>query len=233
MKLFYKYKYIIFDLDDTLFDYQATEIESLKQTCKDFGIPFKEQVSYYNYKVANNIAKKSINALNSPSDFKLFRNQRAKLFLENDNNKTVNVEDFVALQLKHSERGILIDGVYETIKEIHNFVKVIVGTNGSTHPRLNKIRNSKISSFINHFYSSEMLGLQKPNPEFYLKIIDNMSIDNISEVLVVGNDFNKDIVGAINAKIDCCHFPFNEPMNLNENVFTIESFSDLLNIIKP
>lgn len=232
MKVGYRYKYIIFDLDDTLFDYQATEIESLKQTCIDLRIPFIEKFSYYNYKVANNNAKKSIIALNSPSDFRLFRNHRAKLFLENYKDKTDKVEDFVALQLKHSEIGILINGVFETIEVIHDSVKVIIGTNGSTYPRLNKIKNSKISPFINHFYSSEMLGLQKPNPEFYLKIIESMSIDNKSEVLVVGNNFNTDIVGALNAKIDCCHFSFNELTSKNENVFTIESFSDLLKIIK-
>lgn len=234
MKLKVKYKLIIFDLDDTLFDYQTTEMEALLKTCKELKIRYRSKETYSLYKQANNIAKASITSLRNESDFATFRLSRAKLFLANFKEQKVNAKEFVELLLKHSEQGKLIPGVYSTLKSLNDLVKFVIGTNGSTYPRLNKVKNSKIAKYISGFYSSEQLGFQKPDPNFFRTILKDYESVNKKNVLVVGNDFNTDISGALNANIDCCYFAFKEKIKpeSNERVMRIERFPDIMQVLK-
>lgn len=52
----HRYKLFIFDLDDTLFDYKATEKNAVAEACKSVGIQFTDLI-YREYKRANDKAK--------------------------------------------------------------------------------------------------------------------------------------------------------------------------------
>ena len=91
-----KYRLLIFDLDDTLFDYKKTEISALKKTLECLGIPYDEKY-YQLYKNANNEAKKMVDnyILNLPS----FRRHRASSFLNSINKSDVSISRFISLML--------------------------------------------------------------------------------------------------------------------------------------
>ncbi len=222
-----KYKLIIFDLDDTLFDYKATEIQALSKACSTLNLAFDEE-TYKLYKTSNEIAKKMI------PDYLLkldnFRRKRAEIFLGLLSNAQCPVDVFINEYLKASEIGVVIDGVSETLETIKSVQKV-VGTNGSTYPRHNKLLNSQIAKYFIGFYSSEILGITKPNPDFFIKICNNLSV-NPNEVLVVGDNIETDILGAFNAGIDSClitSLPVTVPLPSNTQI--ISSIKELLGVI--
>ena len=128
-----------------------------------------------------------------------FRRCRADAFFELIGKTNIDVDHFVALMLENSVKGVLINGVYETLSCID--IKKVIGTNGSTYPRLNKLENSEISSFFSGFYSSESLGYAKPDPRFFTQICFDEGV-SLNETAVIGDKYHIDGIGAQKAGID-------------------------------
>ncbi|MBK8830926.1 MAG: HAD-IA family hydrolase [Saprospiraceae bacterium] len=202
--------------------------------CKDFHIPYRYNETYNLYKQANNLVKTKDLTLISDTDYELFRTTRAKLFLNELGYSTIDPLHFTMAQLKYSEKGKLIKCVYKTLKQIHPNIRIVIGTNGSNYPRKNKVANSRIKYLIDAFYSSEDLGVQKPDPRFFKLIISHYKSISKEDVLVIGDNINTDIRGALKANINCCLFNYKKLVlpKLPLKVQVIESFCEIINIIK-
>lgn len=225
------YKLIIFDLDDTLFDYEETEKYAIFKSCENLGITFCGDL-YATYKKANNSIRKEYGLLTS-INIQQFRYARVKKFFHLINNSKINPNDFIKQYLENSTVGILIEGVQETLEKLKGVFK-IVATNGSNYPRQNKLEGSAIAKYIDAYYSSETLGVAKPNSEFFLKIMKKYDVMK-NKVLSVGDNYATDVQCAIELGIDGCWFNYRlktQTFALPKNVYIIEKFNKLINIVK-
>lgn len=227
-----KYKLIIFDLDDTLFDYKATEKEALSIACFEQGLSFSDDV-YAVYKKANQIAK--VEFPNYIFDLNKFRRIRANIFFKFMSYENFSEEQFINDYLNiSSQKGILLPEVFETISAIskNSTTKMVVATNGTDYPRKNKLFNSDIAQFIYKYYSSENMKVAKPNANFFINIIKDCAVSN-DEVIVIGDDWATDILGSINVGILSCWFNWKEkpyPSSIPHGVKIITKFSELRSI---
>ena len=228
-----KYQLIIFDIDDTLFDYKATEISALKMVCSNYKIDCHFDEIYLKYKNANNQAKIIIRGLGA-NNLDEFRKIRAVLFLNSIGRSEISVSNFIESYLECSVFGNLIDGVYETLSGLSHVTKV-AATNGSAYPRKNKLLNSSIMPFFKTFYSSEEMGISKPNPGFFQHITDELGFTR-NQTLIVGDDWETDVEGALSSGIDACWFNAKKkekPMqNFNQQIYEINQFNQLLEIFE-
>ncbi len=218
---------LIFDLDDTLFDYVQTEIFAIKAACLAQDIPFDEK-TYKLYKQANNMAKKELPSyiMNLPQ----FRALRANKFFELMSMEGKNTDRFVADYMNASQTGVLFNDVEDEIMRLGKFRKVI-GTNGSTFPRYQKLINSSIADCFDGFYSSEMLDVSKPDAHFYEAILQKESVSK-ERVLVIGDNLETDIHGAINAGIECCLIDRKGKYDDIAGVIVIHELGQLADILK-
>jgi 2-haloacid dehalogenase len=224
------YRLIIFDLDDTLFDYAETERSAVMEACKSFGVALAGDL-YSKYKMTNDIIRGQYPKI-TPDNIKRFRFARAAKFLALINRSEVAPGDFVAQYLEHSTVGILISGVQETLEALEGIPKV-VATNGSNFPRRNKLESSTIAKHFRGFFSAENLGVAKSHPEFFLKIIQHCNVSK-EHVLIVGDDYRLDIENAITLGVDCCWFNYRKERFdgiLPETVTVIERFGDLVGLV--
>lgn len=220
------YKLIIFDLDDTLFDYRATEMHAFRGACSAQGIPFSAE-NYITYKRANDVAKKELP--NYMLNLSEFRRKRVSIFFGLIGNHSANGGKFIEDYLKLSEDGILIEGVFDTISTLHPDINVAVATNGSDYPRKNKLFGSKIACYVDRYYSSDNMGVMKPDAVFFDKIISDFFV-NKNEVLSVGDDWDTDVIGSVNEGIACCWFNWKNnfiPSELPANVKIITAFKEI------
>lgn len=211
----YRYKLLIFDLDDTLFDYKATEKNAVAEACKSVGLRFTESI-YREYKRANIKAKKSIPEYIDYLEH--FREARACYFLETYGISLDYMQIFIDTYMEASKKGVLIAGIEETLLLLPP-VRKVIGTNGSTTPRKDKLMNSSIAKYFEKFYSSELLGVSKPSREFFEKIAKDNCV-KVRECLYIGDNWCVDIEGAVNAGMDAC---FINSDNDDQIVFMQES----------
>lgn len=226
-----KYKFLIFDLDDTLFDYSLSEVNALKNACMNQMIDFDEK-KYIQYKEANKIAKQMMpDYLKKLSEFRKCRVKHF-FFLIGEDNK--DVEKFVFDYEENSKIGFLFDDVIDSLSRL-DFVTKVVATNGCHSIRYNKFINSKIKDYFVGFFSSEQLGVEKPDKNFFEKILSFYNI-NRKEVLVIGDNVKTDIYGALNANLDCCLINRNKVeislSVLNNKIYIIENLNELIHILK-
>jgi putative hydrolase of the HAD superfamily len=78
-------------------------------------------------------------------------------------------------------------------------------TNGFTEVQYQKIINSGIRRYFNRIFTSEEIGVHKPNPEFFEHIL-NVTGANPEYSMVIGDDLQVDIQGAKNAKMSSVWF---------------------------
>ena len=218
---------LIFDLDNTLFDYDQTEIFAIEAACLAQNIPFDESV-YKLYKQANNWAKKELPSyiMNLPQ----FRALRVCKFFELASVAGRDVEKFITDYMNASQAGVLFDDVEDEIRQLEKFRKVI-GTNGSTFPRYQKLINSSIADCFDGFYSSEMLGVSKPDEHFYEVILQRETVSK-ERAFVIGDNIETDIYGAIKAGIDCCLIDRKGIYNNVVGPIVIHKLSQLADILK-
>ena len=195
----HRYKLLIFDLDDTLFNYKETEKYAVAEACKSVGLQFTESI-YREYKKANDEAKKSISKYIDCLEH--FREVRVCFFLEANGISLSYMQVFISTYMEASKNGILISGVEDALCLLSP-VRKVVGTNGTTIPRKDKLMNSSIAKYFEKFYSSELLGVSKPAREFFEKIAADNNV-RVGECLYIGDDWRADIEGATNAGMDAC-----------------------------
>lgn len=226
-----RYKLLIFDIDDTLFDYSKTERKALCSTCKDYSIELPENVLYKYYKKANKTVHESFGEI-TIDKLPLFRTKRINLFFSLLDIKCNDPEIFYKTMLLYSCHGDLIEGVTETLSILNNRI-LVAATNGTDFPRKDKLLNSPIARYFNGFYSAESIGVSKPHPAFYETIIMNYDVSK-DEVLIIGDSLSTDILCAQILGIHSCWFNWKQNEKETDSIspnFVINSFEKLIQVI--
>jgi 2-haloacid dehalogenase len=224
------YRLIVFDLDDTLFDYAQTERLAVTEACARLGLECREDI-YAKYRRANDIVRCGFRDITA-ENIRAFRIARADAFLASSNRRDVSAEDFVDEYLRNSTAGILIAGVPETLEQLRGISKV-VATNGTDYPRRNKLEGSPIATYFDGFFSSEGLGVAKPDPEYFVRILQHCKVRK-EEALVVGDSYRLDIETAARLGFDCCWFDYRRAYRdapLPQAVRLINRFDELISVI--
>ena len=227
-----RYKLLIFDVDDTLFDYSKTERRALQLVCNDYSIDLPGDILYKNYKIANKTAHEEIGEI-TIENLPLFRKMRIKYFFSLLEIKCNEPDVFYKTMLLYSRQGDLIDGVYDTLSVLDNRI-LVAATNGTDFPRKDKLENSIIASFFNAFYSSESLGVSKPHPAFLGTILSKYDVSR-KEVLVIGDSLCTDILCAQNIGVHSCWFNWKKTEKTSDIVvpnYVINSFEELLLVLR-
>lgn len=226
-----RYEIIIFDFDDTLFDYERTEKKALCESFKIHDLLYKEE--YYEIFKTINRTMWEIQGNDhlTTSHFKIKRFER---FFEKISVK-ISPEIFSNTYTECSENGDLIDGVEEVINKLFKDIILIAASNGPCTPRIEKLSNSAIAGKL-IFYSSESFveGYSKPNPQFFYSILEDFKVSSPDKVLVVGDKLATDILCANRAGFRSVLFKFrehNEDKSIANPDFTINDFRELLEIV--
>ena len=95
-----------------------------------------------------------------------------------------------------------------------------------------KINKLKINKYVNYIVTSEESGCEKPNSNIFLKALNKIDLKP-NEVCMIGDNYDKDIVGAQNLNIDSYWINKRKLIipNDSKNTTMINSFSEILSFI--
>ena len=227
-----KYEIIIFDADQTLFDFKKSERKAFENTVIDFGIEYDEGYHFKIYKEINTAIWKELeNGLITQKKLKTERFKRLskKLDIQFDE------FEFAKLFMKYlSKASFLYDGSIDLIKDLTKDFRLTILTNGLSAVQDTRIKKSIIAEYFEDIVVSEEVGVSKPNPEIFRHALNNINYTDKNKVLIVGDSLTSDIQGGINFGIDTCWF--NPTMNLNkvgiEPTYIISDLIELKEILK-
>ena len=206
-----KYKYILFDLDRTLWDFQANSFQTFKEMYETFHLSelcnTTFEVFYSQYKSINAVLwdmYRQGTLLKEVLYVKRFSLTLEHFGVGEWSDLSRKLGDFYVLQ--GPKKTALVDGARRLLDYLleNNYPMYIV-SNGFKEVQNEKIKTSNIDKYFKKVYLSEDIGYQKPNR----KIFDTILLDLGAlpeECLMIGDDFAVDILGAKNAGIDQLYY---------------------------
>ena len=176
------YKYLLFDLDNTLLDFSKAERKALKSTFDEFKVLFNDtNVSIfkkYNKKYWELFEVGKI----SKSDLLV---RRFNDFFNEIKIEGIDSAKFNKYYLNELGNGTEeIDHAYELLSKLGDY-NISIITNGVTNTQNERIRKSRLNQYFDNIFISEQIGYQKPKKEFFDYVFTNLKIRNKDEVLLI------------------------------------------------
>lgn len=199
-----RYEIIMFDADDTLFDFKKAEKEAFKNTMIDYGFEYDENYHYKIYDQINTALWKDLdNGLITQEQLKYKRFKKLFEKLNSDYDEF----DFAKSYMKNlSLASFLYEDSMSLIESLKDDYKLTIITNGLTDVQHNRVRNSAIGKYMEDVVISEEVNLSKPDKRIFELAMKNIKCNDKSKVLIVGDSLTTDIQGGINAGIDTCWY---------------------------
>lgn len=226
-----KYEVLLFDADETLFDFKKSEREAFKNSMIELGINYDENYHFKIYKDINTAIWKELEeGLITQAKLKIERFKRLSdsLKLEFDANEFANT------YMKHlADCSFLLDGAEELVKELSKSYKLSIITNGLTTVQTKRIKQSIIAKYFDYVVISEEISISKPNPKIFEYALNSIGHADKSKVLMIGDSLTSDIKGGINFGIDTCLYKPNKNINNTEikPTYEVSNFEELKSLL--
>lgn len=226
-----RFPYLLFDADDTLFDFSKASSQAFTVMCRAHNIPDTPQ------------ARQLYHDINRVLWDAFDRGEVSKEF--------VTLERFVrffqALELKRDAAAANRDylaalgsGVYPLpyAEEVCRLLvdrghRLYIVTNAVASVQRSRLQGSVFANLITDAFISEEAGASKPDQAYYNYVLSRIPGANRENVLVIGDSLATDIRGANNAQLPCCWFhPNNAPAPADLRIdYTIHDLRQLLDIV--
>ena len=225
------YKFILFDLDHTLLDFDTAEDVALTQLLKEEGVvDIKAYKDYYvpmNKTLWMDLEQKKI------TKQELVNTRFSKLFahfgIEKDGQYLAE-----RYQLFLSKQGQIFPGVENLLKTlINDGYELYAATNGITYIQTGRLAQSGLAPYFNQVFISEQLQTQKPDALFYEKIGQQIAGFSKEKTLMIGDSLTADIQGGNNADIDTIWYNPHHLVNksLAQPTYEVDSYQALLELL--
>lgn len=225
------YKFLLFDLDHTLLDFDAAEDVALTQLLKEEGVTdiqaYKDYYVPMNKALWKDLEQKKI----TKSD--LVNTRFSKLFehfgIEKDGTYLANRYQFYLAQ-----QGQVFSGAIELLDNlIERGYELYAATNGITAIQTGRLAQSSLAPYFNQVFISEQLQTQKPDALFYEKIGQKIPGFSKEKVLMIGDSLTADIQGGNNAGIDTIWYNPHHLVNKTgaQPTYEVDSYQALLDCL--
>ena len=194
---------VLFDLDDTLFDFHKAEKIALTKTLVHFGIdPTEETLALYSTINAAHWKRLELGEI-SREEVKVGRYR--ELF------KTIGVECDPGKATAYYESMLAIGhyfmpGAPELLEELYRKYRLYIVSNGTAKVQEGRIGSSGITKYMDGIFISQILGANKPDKQFFDICFAEIPDFSLSETVIIGDSLSSDIKGGINAGITTVWF---------------------------
>lgn len=227
-----KYKLLIFDADDTLFDFKKAEEYALINAMKDHNVTSDEGYYIPLYRKINiAIWQEFERGEITQKHLKVERFRRFLNAMDVEGDATSFGDSF----MDHlAQASFLFDGAEDLIKTLSKKYRMVIVTNGLTRVQKYRIRESVIATYFERVIISEEIGYAKPNPMIFTVGLKGIELPLKAEMVIIGDSMTSDIPGGINYGIDTILYNPNNKEYLDAGisptyeVYSLESLYEIL-----
>lgn len=224
-------RYILFDADGTLFDYEHAEMQAFINTVDTFYIngnidELHASYKQINYAIWKDFEEHKISAQELRTE--RFRRFLAKEKLTHDPNEMSDV--YIGYL---AEGTVLLKDALETIEYLRTKYSISIITNGLADVQYSRINKSVLNGYFDNIFISEEIGYPKPMKEIFDYVFKKLGNPQKTEVLIVGDSFRSDIVGGRNYGIKTCWYNPKDIENQNgfEPDYEIKELKELRSVL--
>ncbi|MBT3274303.1 MAG: noncanonical pyrimidine nucleotidase, YjjG family [Spirochaetales bacterium] len=227
------YQVLIFDADETLFDYRRGEAYALELALTEAGIPYQAPYHIDLYSEVNGRLWKEYER--GEIDRDTLRVERFRRLLSKLNAKDKDGAEIGVRYLEHlGQAGFMLEGAMDLIEKLNSSYTLALLTNGFSAVQRSRIAKTKTERFFDTIIISEEVGWQKPQAEIFDLVLKNLNHQEKADVLMIGDSLSSDIRGGINAGIDTCWYnPQKNPVPLGTTpTYVVHTIGEMFTLLK-
>ena len=228
----------LFDLDQTLLDFHASEYKALGIVLRKNGLSFSDEIyqafKAYNRSLWLELEKGTITRT------ELFTKRFQDVFTRCSGDSSgldpleIN-DDFIRTM---SVNGVLMDGALDFVKKVKDGIpdaRIYIASNGATINAKGRIASTGLDRYIDGLFISEEMGVTKPAAAFF-----DICLEQIGEpresCIMIGDSLSSDMLGAKNASLKSVWFmptgDVEKAVREYEIDYCVSSFAELYEILK-
>tara|TARA_B100000524_G_C23653201_1_gene370859 strand:- start:1834 stop:3564 length:1731 start_codon:yes stop_codon:yes gene_type:complete len=221
------FKNILFDLDNTLYDYDNANKTAIMEIITIISDNFRID----NLKEEYEIEKKKFQnyCYNASSHNKFIQFKKIFEKLNIDLNK---LPFYYNLYIDIFKKNLKL---YPYILEFLNFckqngIKMYILTNNMCKEQIERLTKMNLLDYFTKIYTSEEFGIEKPDIKLFYYIIQDINCSK-NEIVKIGDNYNNDIEPLILNDIYSFWFT-NKNLSINKNYLQFNCYSNLLFLFK-
>jgi HAD superfamily hydrolase (TIGR01549 family) len=202
-----KYKALLLDIDNTLYNYNTPHACAKKSVVSYCATKFniKESVISSSYNQARIKVHQDLHETAASHNRLLYFQNMCERLAINPTKNSLKLYDIYWNNFL--ENMVPFKGVYELLKKYQN--KICLVTDLTAHIQFRKIEKLKLNEYCQALVTSEEAGKEKPNPIMFRLALQKLNLKP-SEVCMIGDNFEKDVLGANSLNIDTIWFNHEE-----------------------
>ncbi len=230
-----KYTHVFFDLDNTLWDFKNNSRLAMQNSFDHFNLrdqnlsfdDFFEVYSKHNHALWDGYRNNEVSKIDLI--YRRFKDTFKELGVEGVIPEKIN--DFYFDEMP--KQKTLYPGALETLQYLKDKrYQMFIITNGFKEVQHKKIQISGLEPFFKKVFTSEEIKTPKPGKDIFEFAITSTNARK-SESIMIGDDWDVDIKGAINFEIDSVYFSQQKPAEKigKTTVFTISHLHELREVL--
>ena len=198
-----RYDTLLFDIDDTLFDFRASSCEALQGTFAELGERFDER-DMRDYEAINDELWRAFERGETDKDALYPERFRRYLALRGLTADPAAVNGTYMKRL--AEGRHFMPHCRELLEALHGKYGVYIVTNGDTYVQERRMARSGLRGYFDGVFISEQLGCKKPEKAFFDLVFAAIGEEKRASCLLVGDSLSSDMQGGRNAGVRTCFY---------------------------
>ncbi|HSN94855.1 MAG TPA: YjjG family noncanonical pyrimidine nucleotidase [Anaerolineaceae bacterium] len=222
------YKLILWDLDNTLFDFDKAEEAALQYAMRKHGLAYDPTTTLEAFRIVNLRRWEGL-------EQKLYTKDEVLIgrFEEFFGAENVDSSAFNADYLWHlGENKAVYPEAESVVQALHSrgYIQSIV-TNGAKEVQDACFHHSPIAPFMKTVVISEEVGVAKPDPRIFEIACENSGWMDKASTLMVGDSLSSDIAGGKRYGVDTCYFNQSGKAHKAKPTYEICTLPEILTIL--
>ena len=223
-----KYTWLLFDADDTLFDFPRASANALEWTLEQAGLPFEPGFIAVYWRFNQQVWQEFERAEITADELRV---KRFRLFFDatrlNGDPQTVS-----PLYLRNLALGVeLLEGAEEVVRALKARYRLALVTNGLREVQRPRLEGSALRDCFEQVFISDEIGAAKPARAYFDVVFRGIERPPKENVLLIGDSLTSDMQGGLDYGIDTCWYnPTGKPSAL-ALTYKISHLKELISLL--
>lgn len=224
-----RYTTLLFDLDHTLFDFDASEAAAFSKTLANVGIydadRFRGTFAAINTALWLDVERGAL----SPDEVNPLRFQKLIDQTRIDADPLVLADDYI---IGLGAEGDLFPDAREVLTDLAEGSTLALVSNGIAQVQRDKIARLGLDAYFRSIVISGEVGASKPGTGIFDIVFDRLEHPDKQTVLMIGDSLTSDIQGGINYGIDTMWYAPDVPLGIQSDAtYRISHLAEIAHIV--
>lgn len=188
------FDYILFDADNTLFDFDLAEQKALHSVLEAHGYPVDNRTCQLYLSINRDLWARLDRGEVTQSWLVVERFAAFARAMGRDDDPVVFNRDYLN---RLAQGAFLLPGAERLCRRLAPHCTLAIITNGVARAQRSRFARSSLTDVISYLFVSEELGASKPSPAFFKPVLRQLGNPSQERVLVVGDNLATDIRGGL------------------------------------